>query len=191
MISVDNPIYHYIGYLFPPLVALGHYLGGFWHFISVIVTFGGVPFLEYVCGDDVSNIKGKTGTKKFVHHEDDPKFQLAPKLWVIMHFSCVIVPSMWLRDLELSLRSGSSNISMTDAIVTFAGLTLSIGVINGASFVVSHELSHSLQAIDRFLAGALLSTSGYLHFMIGKKNFHFYRPILLSFLSTNDLSYST
>jgi len=166
MISVGSPWYFYIGYFFPPLLVLGHYLGGFWHFLLVMAAFVGVPLSEFVFGDDGYNIKGKNGNQKFVHHEDDLRFQMAPKLWILMHYTCVIVPSIWLANLESSLRSGSSDTSMIDAFATWAGLSLSVGVINGASFVVSHELSHSLQVFDRFLAGALLATSGYIHFMI-------------------------
>ena len=53
-----------------------------------------------------------------------------------------------------------------------AGLALSMGSGSGIMFSVAHDLLHSKDPMERFLASSLLCTAGYMHWTLSHLAHH-------------------
>lgn len=139
-----------IAYLVPLAVFWGINTGGIWSFSGFFLSFGIIPFVEYLTpaqGGNLDEAGEQTQLNKFVF--DWLLYLNVPILWGILAYLFYTLANVPLELYEI------------------AGMTLSVGILCGGFGInVGHELGHRDNAFDRVLSKMLLIPSHYLHFLI-------------------------
>lgn len=126
----------------PAVLIAGLRLGGAWTFLPVALIFVVLPILDEAVGSDTGP---SPGARWFA---DAPLY-----LWALVQIG---VLGFALHETALGLTR-----------LEFAGLALSLGVMNGAGGItVAHELMHRASRRPRAVAEALMTSVSYTHFCI-------------------------
>ncbi len=145
-----SPWPYSLAYVVPLSVITGHMLGGFFYYLTPMMTFGLIPLLDVMIGPDRTNLNAESLerlSKKI-------GFRVITFLYVPLQIGLVIwgayvVTHEALTGLEL------------------AGFVLSLGIATGGvGITVAHELFHKKNAFEKTLGHALLMTVSYMHFYI-------------------------
>lgn len=139
---------HLIGFVLPPVVLLGMWLGGAWTFLPLFVVYGVLPFLD----------RGHNPQNPAPESERDlgenPWFRAITWIWVPVQVVLLAWALTIVRRGELSA-------------LELAGLTLSLGVTTGGiGITFAHELIHRPVGFERRLGDALLAMVLYMHYAI-------------------------
>jgi len=141
--------------LLPVLVLVGYRLGGAWNFLTVVWAFALVPLIDSLLGIDTE----VAGPARGRSPAWERFFDAVLIGWVPVQFA-LLVFALWA-------------IGTIEGAAARVGFTLSLGIVTGGiGITVAHELGHRQGRGARILAGALLSSVGYLHFYIEHNQGH-------------------
>ncbi len=146
-------------YLFAYLPAVFVFAGlvfkGYWTYSTIIFAFGFVPLFDQLLSSSTENFTKEVKNEKVKQQIFDWMLQLNVPLFLSILFSYLYVIS-------------------TQTISTFelVGLTLSVGIVMGASINVAHELGHRSDKFNQFLSKLMLLPNLYMHFFIEHNKGH-------------------
>ncbi len=133
--------------LLPCLVPLGYYLGDWWNFITPLCCFAAYP---------VANLFF-TSSEKQAHDKDIYSSSKNNKA-IFLFVPVLILLTAW------SIYIAGTK---TNNIVSFTGLALSVGLINGIiGFTLAHEFIHRFKKFELFAGYLLLLQNNYMHYGI-------------------------
>ncbi len=138
-------------FLVPVAILVGVLAGGNWNFLTLVVVFGLIPFVDLAVGRDTQNLTQEREEAL----KDDVRFRAVT-------FACVPI------QVAMVFWGGYEVSSGTLGFWPAVGLTLSIGLNSGVMGInVSHELLHRVNSpLEQFLARIMLSTVLYMHWSI-------------------------
>jgi alkane 1-monooxygenase len=140
---------HLAGFLLPPALVLGAWIGGAGTLLPLALVLVVLPVLDRLTGINAANAGPQAGSLSA-----NPWFRAITWLWVPMHAAMLA----W---------AASAAASGRLSFVELAGLTISTGVIAGTvGITFAHELIHRPGRFERALGEALLSLTSYAHFAI-------------------------
>jgi len=137
----------WLAYLLPPIVIISVFNRGWFTALPVIVVFGVLPLLDWMCGVAAS-------PREAPDLAFNTWFRVVTWLWVPVQLALIAwlvrtVPMAHLGPLEL------------------VGATLSVGATTGAiGMAVAHELIHRRHGYERAFGAILLASVTYPHFAI-------------------------
>ncbi|MEP6673863.1 MAG: alkane 1-monooxygenase [Ferruginibacter sp.] len=137
----------YTGYLMMPLLVIsGYWLGGWWNFITPALCFIIHPLLNLLAKERHSHEEEQ--------HDKYPAFVY--RLIAFLYVPVVIVLTVW----------ALYNSSAIDRL-SFIGLALSVGIINGViGFTLAHEFIHRHSKTEQAAGYLLLLCNCYMHYGI-------------------------
>ncbi len=137
-------------YIVPVICIVGITYGSWWLFLTPIMVFVLVPFIELLMPSLTSNLDEETKESKLKNKFFD----------VLLWLNVPIIFSV----LFYGLYSYSINSYEAYEVV---GLIFSLGIVAGSNGInVAHELGHRQETWERFLGKALLLPSLYMHFYV-------------------------
>jgi alkane 1-monooxygenase len=128
---------------------------GAWNWLTLIVWYVVLPIADYVIGSDPNNPPESAVPRL----ERDRYYRILTYLTVPVHYAVMIAAAWYVATRPLGVAS-------------FAGLTLSVGLINGLAINTGHELGHKKTALERWLAKVVLAVVGYGHFFVEHNRGH-------------------
>ena len=139
----------FLRFLFLPAVVIaGNQLGGWWNFSIPVICFVIHPLVIFFSKQAPSD-----------HHDEDPNPQHNAKAYRLIPL--LFVPVM------TGLTGWAVIQSNTITIVEFAGLALSIGVINGVlGFTLAHEFIHRHSRLEKIAGHLLLLQNNHMYYAI-------------------------
>ena len=143
-------------YLTPAVVAYSLMASGWQTFISVLVLFGILPFIELFTKGSTTNVaEAEEGVRKSDRFYD----------WLLYS----LVPIQYLLLLVFLLRLQDGGLSTTELV----GLTLSYGMACGILGInAAHELGHRATKHEQNMSKILLLSTLYMHFFIEHNRGH-------------------
>lgn len=155
--SVIKKIGFFVAFIFPPLVIAGFYLGGWWNYLTTMLSFVLIPLFDYLIGTTTTNIPADK--VKQVSNDSFYKFVLFVWTWVQLAFM------FWA---FFAVTSGKLQHTYE-----WVGFILGTGLVTGGiGITVAHELGHKKEALERFYSKVLLLTVSYMHFYIEHNRGH-------------------
>ena len=141
--------WNYLILLFVPgLVIAGYFLGGWWNFLVPVCCFVIYPLLNFLIAAP-KNENIQRGTSYPSKTYSNVALVFVPVL-LVLTFGGVYV-------------AGTTTIST----VSFAGLALSVGIVNGVlGFTLAHEFIHRFNKIENTAGYLLLLQNCYMHYGI-------------------------
>ena len=141
--------WNYLILLFvPALVVAGYLLGGWWNFLVPVCCFVVYPFTNFFISPS-----SKDNVHRYQTHASS----------VYSNIALSFVPVL------IALTGWSTYIAGTTAIsnVSFAGLALSVGLVNGIlGFTLAHEFIHRFSKTQQIAGYLLLLQNNYMHYGI-------------------------
>ena len=137
-------------YIVPLLTVLAISQRGWYSYLTVIVIFGIIPFLEMFTPQDQSNLSPEEADSKAKRIFFEILLYLnIPIVYAVLAFFLVTVSQVSLTSFELF------------------GLIFSVGITLGANGInVAHELGHRDERFHKIMAKSLLLPAMYMHFII-------------------------
>ena len=139
----------FLRFLFLPTVAIaGNLLGGWWNFSIPIICFVIHPLVTLFSKQAPSDHHDEDGD----HQHNEIAYRLIPLLFV---------PVM------IALTAWAITQSNAITIVEFAGLGLSVGIINGIlGFTLAHEFIHRHSVVEKIAGHLLLLQNNHMYYAI-------------------------
>ena len=139
-----------LAYSIPLMVGIGFLFGGFWTYLTPVYAFGLLPLLDWIVGEDSSNLnKEEAKTKNHHFFYDLMLFLNVPIVFGILAYGFY-----WYNHFE----------NTTFEII---GMTLSVGIVLGTNAInVAHELGHRKPYFYRFISKLFYLPCFYMHFYI-------------------------
>ena len=141
-----------------PMFAIGgYYLGGWWNFSSIIITYAGLPIADFLIGKDSVNPDENTVSVL----SEERFYRFTTFVWAYVQVATVI----WGAYIFAYGNIGEwyFNLAFLMAIANVTG---------GVGITVAHELGHKNTKIEQFYAKVLLMTVSYMHFFIEHNKGH-------------------
>ncbi len=138
-----------IALTFPPVVALGAYLGGAWISGAAIYALLGIPLADYIVGRSSASLDPRT--------RDDDLFWFRLITWVWLPIQLIML-------FGVIAYVGANPDFATGELVRLA---ISMGIVTGGiGITYAHELMHQHSRLERGLGEALMSSTLYGHFCV-------------------------
>jgi alkane 1-monooxygenase len=141
-----------------PLFAIGgYYLGGWWNFSSIIITYIGLPIADYLIGKDSVNPDENTVSAL----SEERFYRFTTYMWTYVQVAIVF----W----------GAYVFAYGNIGEWYFKLAFLMAIANatgGVGITVAHELGHKSTKIEQLYAKVLLMTVSYMHFFIEHNKGH-------------------
>jgi alkane 1-monooxygenase len=154
-------------FIFHVCIVVGSILGGAWNFLTPVLVFGVVPLLDLAIGRDSRNFSAE----EYEELERRWTFRAITIVYAFVQIG-VLVWAAW----RISFCVASASPS---AWWEIAGLTLSVGIVNGNGINIAHELLHKPSRLEQFCGKILLMSVSYMHFFIEHVRGHHVRVATL------------
>lgn len=141
-----------------PLIGIGLALAtgiGAWSWITLALWYVALPVLDVAFGSDPNN-PPESAVQQL---GQDPYYRILTYIAVPVHYAAFLAVAWYAATHPLG-------------ILSFVGLTLSIGLINGLAINTGHELGHKKTLLERWLAKIVLAIVGYGHFFVEHNRGH-------------------
>lgn len=141
-----------------PLMGIGLALAtgvGTWNWLTLVVWYLVLPVADFIVGTDANNPPDSA----IEQLDQDSYYRILTYIAVLVHYVVFIVAAWYA-------------VTQPWSAVSFLGLTLSIGLMNGLAINTGHELGHKKTALERWLAKIVLAVVGYGHFFIEHNRGH-------------------
>ena len=145
---MGSPYRFFIIYLLPLSVWTGYMLGGLYNFLTPLLVFGLLPFLDFVLGVNTGN----PTPEEEVFLSAETSFRYVTWFCVPLQVAMVLWGAYVVTHRPMSF-------------VELTGFVLSLGISSGAMGInVSHELVHRIDnRLEPILGRIMLATVGYVH----------------------------
>ncbi|NEZ05213.1 alkane 1-monooxygenase [Wenzhouxiangella sp. XN201] len=139
-------------YPLSPVIAVAlHHFGGseWWLTAPIMFSYGLVPFLDWLFGEDLSNPPEQTVTEL----ENDRYYRYLTWLTVPLHLVSLLVAAWW---------------AATAGLSPFGWLVLAVvaGLASGLAVNTAHEMGHKRTAVEQWLSRIALAVPAYGHFTV-------------------------
>lgn len=128
---------------------------GAWNWLTLAFWYLVLPVCDFVFGSDPNN-PPESAIERL---DQDSYYRILTFLTVPMHYVIFIAAAWYAATRPMG-------------VLSFLGLTLSIGLINGLAINTGHELGHKKTALERWLAKIVLAVVGYGHFFVEHNRGH-------------------
>jgi alkane 1-monooxygenase len=122
---------------------------GAWNWLTLVIWYLVLPVVDLAVGSDANN-PPESAVERL---ERDVYYRILTFITVPVHYVILITAAWYVATHALSIAS-------------FAGVTLSVGLISGLAINTGHELGHKKTALERWLAKIVLAVVGYGHFFV-------------------------
>ena len=126
-----------------------------YYWLTPVLLYFAMPLLDVVTGSDLNN-PPESAVQKL---DEDHYYKYILYVTVACHYLTLFVGA-W--------AAGTQNLDW----VAYAGLALSVGIMNGFAVATAHELGHKKSAVERWLAKICLATGAYGQYMIDHNRGH-------------------
>ena len=141
-----------------PLMGIGLALAtgvGAWNWLTLAVWYLVLPVLDIVLGSDPNN-PPEDAVERL---DGDLYYRILTFITVPVHYAILIGAAWYVATQPVG-------------VLSFIGLTFSVGLINGLAINTGHELGHKKTALERWLAKIALAVVGYGHFFVEHNRGH-------------------
>jgi alkane 1-monooxygenase len=143
-----KPVNYLILLFVPALVVAGYLLGGWWNFLVPLCCFVVYPLSNFFLSPSLKN-----NTERDSHYSS-----LAYKYVALSFVPVLITLTAW----SVYVAGGA-----TITTVSFIGLALSVGIVNGVlGFTLAHEFIHRFTKLEQVAGYLLLLQNNYMHYGI-------------------------